>query len=85
MPGIGILISKQTPTTGIMRVVGDVSDIFSGLQVDDDYYVGDDGGLVNPAPVPSVGSNVWVQKMGFPTASNVLRLTGESWMVLRKL
>jgi len=85
MPGIGVLVEKQTPTTGVMRVLGDVEGIFSGLDVSLDYFVGDDGALVNPAPVPGVGSGVLVQRFGFPVSSDVIRLTGEQWMVLRKL
>ena len=85
MPGVGVLTSKQTPTTGIMRVLGDVDGVFSGLDISKDYFVGDDGTLVNPAPVPGVGSGVLVQRLGFPVSSDVIRLTGEQWMVLRKL
>jgi len=85
MPGIGVLIRKDTPTTGVMRILGDVTGIFSGMSVLEDYYVGASGSLVNPAPAPDPGESVWVQKFGFPVSGDVLRLTGESWMVLRKL
>ena len=84
MPGVGVLISKTTPTAGIVRLTGDVEGIFSGLDVSKKYFVGDDGALVNPAPEPLPLSSVLVQRIGFPVASDILRLTGEQWMVMRK-
>lgn len=77
MPGVGILISKASGTTGIMQVYGEVGSIFAGLDVTKRYFVGPSGTLVNPPPTPGVGSIVYVQKFGFPVASDVLYLPGE--------
>lgn len=85
MPAIGVLTSKLTPTTGIMRILGTVEGVFSGLDVKKPYFVGDGGTLVNPAPVPSTPSGVLVQKFGFPVSNDVLSLIGETWMVLRRM
>lgn len=84
MPAVGVLISKSTPTTGIMQLLGEVESIFAGLDVTKPYFVGPAGALVNPAPVPAPGNRVYVQKFGFPVAADVLYLTGERWLVVRK-
>lgn len=48
MPAVGILISKTTPTTGVMRRVGPVTGIFSGLDVAQKTFIGKGGGVVQP-------------------------------------
>ncbi len=78
MPAVGVLISKTTPTTGIMQLFGDVTGLFSGLDVTKKYFVGPAGTLVTPAPFPGVGSKVHVQRFGFSVSSTVLWLTGEN-------
>jgi len=83
MPAIGVLISKVTPTTGIMQLLGDVQGVFSGLDVTRPYFVGPTGNLVNPAPSPTP-DQVYVQKVGFPISADILYLTGERWFVGRK-
>lgn len=76
IPAVGILISKSTPTTGIMRRKGPV-DLFVGLDTTKRYYVGPAGSLLDSAPDAPVGSYVIAQKIGIPVDSSVLYLTGE--------
>lgn len=84
MPARGVLIMKTTPTTGVMQLLGEVEGQFSGLDVLKPYFVGPAGDLVNPAPIPVPGNKVYVQKFGFPIAADVLYITGERWLVIRK-
>ena len=76
MPAVGILISKSTPTTGIMRRVGPV-DEFTGLDFTKHYFVGPAGSMVNPAPTPPSGTYVVVQRVGIPVDPDIIYLTGE--------
>lgn len=82
MPGVGILISKQTPTTGVMVRVGPVENIFSGLDVTKSVFVGASGTLVQVPPSPGPGGFMRVQKFGYPVAADVVWLTGEIGQVI---
>lgn len=77
MPAIGVLISKTTPTTGIMVRIGEVDGIFSSLNPKLHYFVGENGDLVTPEPTAPVGVSVIVQAFGIPISNDILFLTGE--------
>ena len=77
MPGIGVLLRKITPTTGIMQRVGSVRGVYAGLSFTRTYWVGGDGRPTTVVPVPDVGAAVIVQRFGMPVAEDVLFLTGE--------
>lgn len=84
MPARGVLITKTTPTAGVMQLIGEVESMFTGLDVTKPYFVGPTGDLVNPSPIPVPGNKVYVQKFGFPVSDDVLYITGERWLVIRK-
>ena len=75
MPAVGILISKSTPTTGIMIRIGDIVNQYTGLDVTKPAFVGANGEVVQVSPTPS-GGIVKIQKIGFPIDSDVLHLSG---------
>lgn len=77
MPGIGILIRKVTPTTGIMQRVGNVRGVYTGLPFARTYWVGTDGRPTDILPIPDLGDGVIVQRFGMAVAPDVLFLTGE--------
>lgn len=84
MPGIGILLRKITPTTGIMQRVGSVRGIYSGFVPPRFVWVGVDGRPTQTIPAP-VGGPVIIQRMGMPVESGVLFLTGEIGQLTQRI
>ena len=76
MPAIGVLIRKNTPTTGIMQRVGMVRGLYSGLNPVRLVWVGLDGRPTQTCPGSHVAA-VIIQRIGAPVAGDVLFLTGE--------
>jgi hypothetical protein len=76
-PAVGVLISKSTPTVGVMQRLGQVTGIYTGLDVTKPTFVGTDGKIVQTLPSATPGNLVRIQKFGFPIAPDVLWLTGE--------
>jgi hypothetical protein len=76
MPALGVLVRKDTPTTGLMQRMGKVEGIYSGLNPLLPVWVGADGRPVQIAPAPLTGT-VIVQRFGASVADGVLFLTGE--------
>lgn len=76
MPVSGILISKDTSTSGIMRRSGIVN-LYAGLDITKHYFVGSAGTLVNPAPIAPPAGYAVVQRIGLPLNASALYLTGE--------
>jgi hypothetical protein len=76
MPAIGVLVRKDTPTTGVMQRVGQVRGIFAGLNAMRPVWVGLDGRPTQACPGSDAGP-VIVQRFGIPVAGDVLFLTGE--------
>jgi hypothetical protein len=85
MPGIGILLRKITPTTGIMQRVGNVRGVYAGLSFAATCWVGFDGRPTTVLPVPDLGEGVIVQRFGIPVAEDVLFLTGEIGPLTKRL
>jgi len=84
MPAVGILVSKITATEGVIRRIGAVEGVFSSLDVTKQVFVGEDGQITQTAPIPALNEKVWVQKLGFAIASDVLWLTGEIGQILTR-
>jgi len=83
MPAVGILLSKLTPTTGEMQILGPC-DLFTGLDwASPGYFVGASG-ITDTAPAPAPGGWVLVQHIGKPVADDLLLLTGENILVKRR-
>lgn len=84
MPAIGILVRKNTPTTGLMQRVGTLRGLYSGLLPTRPVWVGRDGRPAQSLPVP-LGGPVIIQRMGVPVASDVLFLTGEIGQLTQRI
>jgi hypothetical protein len=85
MPGIGVLLRKVTPTTGIMQRAGSVRGVYAGLPFATNYWVGMDGRPTVILPVPDLGEGIIVQRFGIPVATDVLFLTGEVGPLTKRL
>ena len=72
MPGLGILISKSTSTSGVLQFFGEISLVFTGLTPNAKYFVGSGGNISLTPPDPG-----YIQGIGLATASNVLFLPGD--------
>ena len=77
MPAVGVIVSKTTPTTGIVRIVGPIDGMYSGMTVGEKVFIGKGGGIIQPAPIPLEGESVRMQRFGLVLSPNVLWLTGE--------
>lgn len=84
MPAIGILISKSTPTVGVIQLFGPVMDVFTGLDLNVRAYMVGASGISPTVPSPGGGGYAWVQHIGKPVASDVLLLLGDLSMLKRK-
>jgi hypothetical protein len=76
MPVLGVLVRKDTPTTGMMQRVGLVRGLFTGLDPLRPVWVGLAGRPVQVCPWSDAGP-VIVQRFGAAVAGDVLFLTGE--------
>jgi len=84
MPAIGILISKSTPTVGVVQLFGPVIDIYTGLDLTVRSYMVGNAGITKVPPSPGGGGYAWVQHIGKPVASDILFLAGDLLMLKRK-
>jgi hypothetical protein len=84
MPGIGVLLRKVTPTTGIMQRVGHIRGIYSGLVAPRPVWVGVDGRPTQTIPAPT-GGPVIIQRLGLPVDGDVLFLTGEVGQLTQRI
>lgn len=85
MPGVGVLLRKLTPTTGIMQRAGSVRGVYAGLAFAPTYWVGTDGRPTGSMPTPALGDAVILQRFGIPVADDVLFLTGEIGPITKRL
>lgn len=83
MPAVGVLVSKSTPTVGIIQVTGPCG-LFSGLDFTKSAYHLGASGIQSGLPVVGGGGYVMVQQIGKPVASDVLWLTNDTRMVKRR-
>jgi len=60
LPGIGVLITKETDTLGVVQLTGLVDGVYSGLVPNRTLFVGTTGRLQNtPPPRPSTGKRYY--------------------------
>jgi hypothetical protein len=76
MPAIGILVSKSTPTVGVMQWIGPVEGVYTGLDVTKPaWWVGNGGTPSESHPlVGGVGNYAFAQQIGIPVAADVFLL-----------
>jgi len=84
MPAIGVLVSKSTPTVGVIQMLGPCT-IFTDLDYTKPSYHLWTTGIQSGLPPIGVDGYVMVQRIGKPVASDVLWLTNETKMVKRSL
>lgn len=84
MPAVGILISKSTPTVGIIQLFGKLLGVYTGLDYTKPCFVGISGVTQIP-PIPViVGAIVCVQNIAFVTDEDGVFLTGNTQMIKRR-
>ncbi len=83
MPAMGVLVSKSTPTVGIIQVSGPCA-LFTGMDYTKPAYHLTATGIQASLPTPGGGGFVMVQQIGKPVASDVLWLTNDTRMVKRR-
>lgn len=85
MPAIGVLVSKSTPTVGIIQIYG-FCEIYTDLDLSQTvYFLGVDGRLSTTQPVLGVDGYAFVQFLGSPVASEILLLNhGGSLNMIKK-
>jgi len=79
MPAVGILISKSTPTVGVMQMLG-VCDLFTAMTPGQLVLVGKDGDVLDEVPVILPGDYFWAQQIGIAVAEDLLMLSGVASM-----
>lgn len=79
MPAVGILISKSTPTVGVMQLIG-VCDLFTEMTPNQPLLVGQNGELAETIPSLSTGEYFWAQQIGVAVATDLLMLSFNPFM-----
>jgi hypothetical protein len=82
MPAIGVLISKSTPTVGVMQIMGPCES-FTSLDYTKPLAWLGDSGLQYMPPIANSGGYVMAQKLGKPMANNIFWITGSLEMIKR--
>ena len=85
MPAIGVLISKSTPTVGIIQLIGPLVGMYSGLDHTLPCFVGESGLVQEPPPVDLTNTYAFVQQIGFATDTTDIFLSGSIAMTKKKL
>lgn len=80
MPAIGVLVSKQTSTTGMIQLFGPC-DLFTDMTPGQMVLVGQNGDLLDEVPSIPAGNTFWAQQIGVAAASDVLLLSGSQRML----
>ena len=75
MPAIGVLVSKSTPTVGVMQWIGPIEGVYTGLDIDKKaWWVGNGGTPSSSHPIVGVAGYAFAQQIGVPVASDVFLL-----------
>jgi hypothetical protein len=83
MPAVGVLVSKATPTTGLMQRRGEYN-LISGLDFTRPaLYVGAAGVIHSPPTAGPLGYAM-VQSIGKAIADDIIWLTGNTQMTMRR-
>lgn len=80
MPAIGVLVSKSTPTVGVVKLWGPVAGIFSGLVVGKTYSVDYTGLRIGPPDIGVSGYSL-CQFVGIAVDTTVLFLNPDLTMI----
>lgn len=82
MPAIGVLISKSTPTVGVMQVIGPCT-LFTGLDYTQQVAWLGPAGLQYSLPSAGPSGYAIIQRLGKPMASDIFWITGSLEMLER--
>lgn len=80
MPAVGVLVSKQTSTTGMIQLFGPC-DLFTDMTPGQAVLVGQNGDLLDEVPSIPAGDFFWAQQIGVAAASDILLLSGSQRMM----
>ena len=83
MPAVGVLVSKSTPTVGVMHMFGPLRDFYLGLNFGKSYFIGDNGVLSETLPTVLPGGYALVQKVGESMSSDLLWVAGDLGVIKR--
>lgn len=75
VPAVGVIISKPTTSTAIVRTHGEITGVYTGLVSGKVYFLGATGVPVVSPPVAGLNPFVYIQKIGLAISSNVLLVT----------
>lgn len=85
MPAVGVLISKSTPTAGVIQTYGPCS-LFLGLDpLRQVYFLGNDGRLSETKPVVGVDGYAFVQFLGKPVSDDIFLINNGGSLNLVKI
>ncbi|PNX51468.1 MAG: hypothetical protein BV456_03130 [Thermoplasmata archaeon M8B2D] len=82
MPAVGVLISKATPTVGVIQLMGPC-ELFTSLDYTKPIAWLGDYGLQYTPPIANHGGYVMAQKIGKPMANNIFWINGTLEMIKR--
>lgn len=81
---IGVLISKNTATTGIVQVSGIVKGVYVGLTPGATYVASVSGQITRTPPAPGIGQRIFVQKMGWAMGVNEFLVSPSVTVTIRQ-
>lgn len=85
MPAIGVLVSKSTPTVGIIQLYG-LCEVYSGLDLSQTvYFLGTDGRISDTQPIVGLGGYSFIQLLGTPVSSGILQINNGGMNMIKKV
>ncbi|NNL47882.1 MAG: hypothetical protein HKO76_05910, partial [Acidimicrobiia bacterium] len=81
MPAVGVIVSKDNPTTCDVQWSGEVLGVFTGLTAGRVHWVDTDG--TPTASLPAPGADHYLQKVGVATSSDSMVLHNDANLVKR--
>jgi hypothetical protein len=85
MPAIGVLVSKSTPTVGIIQMYG-LCEVYSGLDLSQTvYFLGTDGRISDTQPIVGLGGYSFIQLLGTPVSSGILQINNGGMNMIKKV
>lgn len=83
-PSVGVVVSKETDTRCFVQWFGETTDIFSGLDAGEPYFVGSDSYSSDNSPTPAPGGEARAQKIGVATSETQIYVMPSDRWHLRK-
>jgi len=83
MPAIGVLIAMAISGQGEVQILGELSDVYTGLNVRKSLFVDETGRLSESPPAPLLGGYAYVQALGYSIDPGSLILVPSFTMVKR--